>query len=128
MATWADLSGYIRTQFKIARDDGTVIKLIFDVGDGRSQVVVVASETLADVEWAAIASPFAKAAGADLLEVLEVAGGFLAGGIVKIGDELWVRHSVPLPSLDREDFSEPLAFVTHAADILEQRFSSGDSY
>lgn len=128
MATWADLSGYIRTQYKIASDDGTVIKLIFSVGEGRSQVVLVARETLLEDEWAAIASPFAIASKVDLQEVLETAGGFLAGGVVKIGDNLWVRHSVPLAALDQSDFSEPLAFVTHAADILEQKFSSGDVF
>lgn len=57
------------------------------VGEGRSQLVLAVREKLDDVERAGVASPFAKAEGADVLDVLEAAGDFLAGGVVKT-DEL----------------------------------------
>ena len=130
MAEWQDLVGYVRANYKVADESPTMMKLVFETGDLRSQVVVLWRQTLKDgaEEWLQIESPFAKVDEVDIRRALEEAGNLVCGGLAVMGDILTIRHSVPLENLNINEFERPLALVTFTADELERRLSGGDKY
>jgi len=136
MANWRDVIGYLRSSYKIAdeirNDSGeiTALKLIFNTGDGRSQVVLVGRETLNDgqEEWLSIESPFARIDGVDLRAVVKEAGNKVCGGLGVVGDLLTFKHSAPLANLDNNELERPLHLVIGTADRLEHQFAGGDTF
>ena len=118
MATWNDLAGYLRTNYRIVDDQQTMLKLLFDVGGGRSQIVFVTHSTMkaSNGDWAAIESVVAQASSVDVSAVLKEASEYAVGGVVQYGDTLALRHTVPLATLDIDEFSEPFSLVMRAAD------------
>lgn len=129
MASWDELRTYIRVSYKVAEDDGELLKLVFSTTEGRSQMVLVArSVTGNGLEFATIASPIGRAAGLDLTAVLTELATYVVGGAAVYGDRLMVRHSVPLTNLDTNEFDGPLHLVLAAADVLESQFVGGDEF
>ncbi|MGN6425492.1 MAG: hypothetical protein ACTHMF_01650 [Leifsonia sp.] len=129
MASWDQLKQYIASGYTITSDDGTLIKLLFDTGNGRSQIVLVEkSVTGSGVEFATIASPVATLGTVDLNALLREASEYVVGGLVAYSDTLTLRHSVPLADLDAGDFDAPLHFVIGAADSIEAKFVGTDDF
>jgi hypothetical protein len=130
MAEWQDLVGYVRANYKVADESPTMMKLVFETGDLRSQIVVLWRQTLKDgtEEWLQIESPFANVDEVDVRRALEEVGNLVCGGLAIMGDILTIRHSVPLENLNINEFERPLALVTFTADELERRMSGGDKY
>lgn len=130
MATWNDLAGYLRTNYKILDDKETILTLSFGFDDGRSQLVHVARSAMeaSQSEWATIASVFADVNSVDLAEVLEKATSYVVGGVVVFGEKLALRHALPLANLDLNEFEEPFHLVMAAADVLEQQLTAADHF
>jgi hypothetical protein len=129
MASWEELRSYIRITYKVAEDNGNLLRLLFAVGEGRSQIVIVAKSTTGSgVEFATIASPFAEAGQVEIDSVLGSMAEYVVGGIVAYGDMYMVRHSVPLANLDPDEFEGPLHLVLSAADVLEAKFVGSDNF
>lgn len=130
MATWNDLAGYLRTNYKILEDKETLLSLSFGFGDGRSQLVHVGRATMeaSQGEWATIVSVFADVDSADIPRALQEAASFVVGGVVIIGDKLALRHAVPLSNLNLNEFEEPFQMVMAAADVLEHQFTGADQF
>jgi hypothetical protein len=130
MAAWQDLVGYVRANFKIAAESPTSMKLVFDTGDLRSQVVMLWHVTLGDgaEEWLQIESPFAEVNKVDLQKALEEVGRIVCGGLAVIGEILTIRHAVPLANLNINEFERPLELVTNTADRLEELLAGGDKF
>lgn len=129
MATWEDLSSYVKRNYRVDEHDG-VLRLVFDVGDGRSQMVLLSREALLDgrEEWVQIASPFAELGNVSLQRVLEITGGIVCGGAGLVGRTLVLKHAVPLADMSVEEFERPLALVMGTADRLERDLAGGDNY
>lgn len=130
MATWSALTEYVRSHYKIADEKPGSMKLIFDVGDLRSQVVFLWRMSLLDGEedWVQIESPFGRLDSVNLRGAIDAMGQTVCGGIAAMGDLATVRHSVPLLNLDINEFERPLSLVTGTADRLEQQFQGGDQF
>jgi hypothetical protein len=129
MASWEELRSYIRITYKVADDDGAMLKLLFTVGEGRTQIVVVAQSTTAGgAEFATIASPFAELGQLEIDSVLGTMADYVVGGIVAYGQMYMVRHSVPLADLDPDEFDGPLRLVLSTADALEAKFIGSDRF
>ena len=131
MATWSDLKAYIHNNYKIADERDDVIKLVFDVGGMRSQVVIVWHVQLAGTEedWIQIESPIGELGQVDLNAALQHVGNTLVGGLSLAGGNIVTfRHSVPLEDLSINEFEAPLALVTGTADRLEQALTGGDKF
>jgi len=128
MTTWTDLQAHVHSTYEIADDQPGYMKLIFETEHLRSQVVVLALETLLDgaEEWCTIQSPIGDIADLDLLAVLRASEDMLVGGLGLIGDLVVVKHSVPLEDMNITEFERPLALVIYAADRLEAKFAGGD--
>jgi hypothetical protein len=124
MTTWNDLVLYVRNNYPIAEETHNMIKLIFETGGMRSQVVLIWHLTVGRgaEEWIQIESPFGEFGSVDLAAALQHIGGTVCGGMVTF------RHSVPLLNLNINEFESPLALVTETADLLESTFTGGDRF
>ena len=67
MATWRDLVGYIRSNYRIAKEEDGILALVFGVGNGRTQMVLVTRHHLmgGNEEWVQILSPIAEVGRVD---------------------------------------------------------------
>ena len=130
MATWDDLSGYIKDNYDIAGEaQQQLIQLGFRLSEERTHMVVVSLTDTGDGHpWAQIESPIGPIEAVDLRLAAELVGDALCGGLVAHHDMLLIRHAVPLPELDVHDFEAPLRVVVSTADALELRFTGGDDY
>jgi hypothetical protein len=130
MATWSDLIGYVRSNYKIADEQPGMVKMIFETENLRSQVVLLWRRTLMDgnEEWLQIESPFAETESVNLREALEEMGRAVCGGMAIVSNYVTVRHAVPLANLNINEFERPLILVTSTADYLEQKLAGGDKY
>jgi hypothetical protein len=130
MATWSTLKEYVRSHYKISDEQPDSVRLIFDVGDLRSQVVFLWRMSLLDgqEDWVQIESPFGRLESVDLRGAIDSMGKVVCGGIAAMGELVTVRHSVPLLNLDINEFERPLILVTNTADRLERQFQGGDQF
>jgi hypothetical protein len=130
MATWQDLANYIRAHYKVAEEGPGMMKLIFDTGELRSQIVMVWRVTLDDgaEEWLQIESPFAELGTVDLGRALQEVGQIVCGALAIVGNVLTIRHAAPLENLNINEFERPLGLVTNTADRLEHILSGGDQF
>ncbi|WP_433532888.1 hypothetical protein ACQPYA_13305 [Micromonospora sp. CA-263727] len=130
MATWANLATYVRSNYKISDERHDMIKLVFETGNLRSQVVLLWHVTLADgaEEWVQIESSFGELNSVNLVQALREVGDTVCGGMSVLGDLVTFRHSVPLLNLNINEFERPLALVTSTADRLEQLLTGADRF
>jgi hypothetical protein len=129
MTTWNDLVTYVHNHYKIADEGPNMIKLVFETGGLRSQVVIVWHLSLADGEqWIQLESPFGELGSVDLAAALRRIGNTVCGGMALAGNLVTFRHSLPLSNLQINEFESPLQLVTTTADSLEQMFSGGDRF
>jgi hypothetical protein len=129
MTTWAHLRGYIENNYKIAADDGDRLSLLCNVGDMRSQLLIVYSVEQKDgTEWFFIESGIGKVGQVDLLDAARTINGLVCGALAVSGDYVIVRHSAPVADLNAEEFEKPFWSIAHTADELERRLVGGDSF
>jgi hypothetical protein len=130
MASWTELTDYVRANYKIADEQPDLVKMIFNTGGLRSQIVLLAHQVLRDgsEEWVLIESPVGPVAKIDLQSALRQVGQMVCGGAGMVGDLLTIRHAVPLVNLDINEFERPLHLVTVTADRLEKELIGGDEF
>jgi hypothetical protein len=127
MASWADLRQYIQANYKISEDQDTMLHMVFNSRDGRSQIVTVSYARLNNEEdWVKVDSPIGKFDEVNLSEAVRRAGGLTCGAISSIGDWVTLRDSFPLENLDINEFEAPLGLITGTADELERDLVGGD--
>jgi hypothetical protein len=131
MATWADLSSYVRKTYRVSDEGAGMIKLVFETDTLRSQAVILWHRTLADgeEEWVQIESPFGELGIINLGQALQAIGNTVCGGMALVGNLVTFRHAVPLLNLNINEFERPLTLVTTTADQLEKALNQGkDQY
>lgn len=129
MARWQDVRTFIHQQYKAEDMGENIMKLVFDVGDGRSQLVFLIREALLDgsEEWVVVASPFAPQAAADLAKVVDKVANLVCGGLSRIGEHLVLKHALPLANMDTNELIRPMQLVLTSADKLEQELLGSDA-
>jgi hypothetical protein len=130
LATWSALSDFLRANYKISDETADSFKLIFDVGNLRSQVVFLWRMNLLDgtEEWVQIESPFGRLDSVDLYGAVKDMRDSVCGGIATMGELVTVRHAAPLANMDINELERPLLLVTTTADRLERQFQGGDTF
>jgi hypothetical protein len=130
MATWSDVVQYIKSHYRISEEQPDMIKMVFDTGDLRSQVVFIWRQTLAggEEEWVQIESPFGELGSVDLGRALAEVGSTVCGGMAQFANVVTIRHALPLENLNLNEFERPLALVTNTADAIERKLVGGDRY
>lgn len=130
MASWNQLVRYVRSAYNIADERPDHLTLLFVTGDDRSQGVHLFHQQLGDGggDWVQIESAVCEAR-TDLIESsARAVGDMVCGGVAVIGDVVVVRHAVPLENLDVNEFEQPLALVTSAADLIESMVTDSDEF
>lgn len=128
MATWSELMMYIRNNYKISDEANGYCTLLFDVGGGRSQYVILGHQALDNgrEDWVEIQSPVGNAVDLPLLDVLKDVGGMVVGALCVEENVALLKHSVPLANLDINEFERPMRLLLHSADKLESKYVGGD--
>jgi hypothetical protein len=127
MATWEQVKDLIKGNFQSIDDEGDLYKSVFDLGNGRTQMVFVQKfETKNKSIWIQIASPVGVIRQDKINKALELINEKACGGLVKIGDKHYVRHCLPIEDLSQEEFAVPLILITSIADELEKVLIGGD--
>ena len=130
MANWNDLRKYIKSNYKVADDGLDTMKLIFNVGGGRTQLVMVTKAgELEGSEWAVISTAVCDEGQIDPRSALVRNSKMLVGGLALVeGGPGVFRHSFPLADLDPLEFEQPLHVAALFGDELERELSGGDRY
>ena len=130
MANWPALLTYVRQNYKIAEDSDTILKLIFNTDNLRSQVVFISRSERGDSgeEWVLLQSPIGPASAVDLKRAASLAEDYICGGLVIAFDMVLLRHSMPLDDLSISEFEQPLRVVVNGADQIESQLSTTDTY
>jgi hypothetical protein len=130
MANWPALQTYIRQNYKIAEDSESSLKLIFETGNLRSQLVIIRRSERGDSgeEWVTLQSPVGSALSVDLPRAASLAADYICGGLVIAFDLVLLRHSMPLADLSINEFEVPLLVVVNGADHIEAQLSTADTY
>ena len=127
MASWDDLTSFVRMRYEIMRQADGEFWFNLPTADGRTQIVAVRQATGEDGHpWVEITSPVAKAADVDLARALELAGQAEAGGVVSVDGILLFRHSIPLDDTAVDGFARPFELVVAVADRLEHQLTDTD--
>src|SRR5690349_16904421 len=105
-----------------------MIGLVFGVGNGRTQMVLVTRHMLMNgtEEWVQISSPIGEVGQINVEGVLRDVGDMVCGGVVIEGKYLVVRDALPLANLQVNEFERPFVLVTTTADRLEQKYVGSD--
>jgi hypothetical protein len=122
MATWQEVKSYLKSNYKIRSEEDDFVSLVFETGDGRSQLIFVAHLN----EWIRFSSPIAKKAESDLATIVERAAGFGIG--IHGMDWYGLVHMQLLATVDSAEIDAGLDWVTAFADEVEKAVSSEDIY
>jgi len=126
MATWSELKGFLKSNYKVQKEEEDNIVVLTEFSDGRSQLVWVFRQEFKGDAWAEISSPVGTIQAGNMDAALEFLNKGICGGLVKIGDIHAVRHGMPIADLSTGEIAGPLALVAGAADSLEEKFIGGD--
>jgi hypothetical protein len=130
VASWNDLVGYVRSNYKISEERPDMIKLVFELEGLRTQAVFLWYLTLDDgrEDWVQIESGIGELGSLDLSQALQQISNTVCGGLALVGTLVTYRHAVPLANLNINEFQRPLSLVTTTADRLERVLTGSDRY
>jgi hypothetical protein len=127
MATWQQVKSYIYANYNVSKDSGEMITLLFDTGNGRSQLVFVGLLDIGEYSSIRFSSPFAQWGNVSPERVLRATES-TGVGICSVGDYLTTTHSQLLATIDEAEIDWPMVYVTSTADALEQQLGQGDAF
>jgi hypothetical protein len=123
MATQKEVKSYIEKNLNADLIEEDIFKIVYDLGNDRSQVVfALVNETTLN-----IASPFAKSEDITPKQALKAVED-INFGIGTLADWYVLRHVVPLDDLDESEIITGLEVVAQIADELEDSLVGGDSF
>lgn len=130
MATWEAVKSYLVSNYNVEPLDGGRLKLVFNLPDLRSQVVIVgwSGPSEQEASWVDFHSPIGDLDEVDVRRAVEISFEYVGGGISTIAGLATVRLSVPLQNLDRNEIDEPMQVVAVSADALERQLTGQDVY
>jgi hypothetical protein len=129
MANWEALRRHIKSNYKITDDQLDMLALLFDVGDGRTQIVFVRKMMLGDLEWAEITTPVCTEADITPRDALLRNSDLVVGGLALMDTgTVMFRHSLPLKDLDVDEFEVPFHVIINFGDRLEQELAVVDRF
>jgi hypothetical protein len=125
MPTWNEIQDYVRSKYKLARDEKEWFSLVWKYADDRTQLIIVRHFTAFNQSWLEFKSAFCKVGEMPAEEALRRNGGFAVGAIAIDGDHVIFRHTVPLKDCQTEEFELPLHVVAQTADQFEREVTKG---
>jgi hypothetical protein len=121
MANWTELKQFLYTKYKIENDAGDSLRMLFDVGSGRTHFISVHNfEPLIT-----FSAPFGKVGEIQPEQVLQSAVPF---GVAQIGDVYAIIHTSWLATLDELEVEAPINILVKKADELEAKLTGKDRF
>lgn len=121
MATWSDVKRFVGSRYTVEELSDTLLKLVFDVGNLRSQVVFVEyAGNDSGASWMKALSPIGSVDEIDLRRASEVLSTMIFGGLISSDGWVYVTNGIPLGDLDPNEVTEPLERIAGIADGLER--------
>jgi hypothetical protein len=129
MATWESLRQYIHSKYQVADEAPDGLRLIFDLGNGRKQNVVVVGKTMGNYEYMVMWTPICHESQISARDALVRNATMPLGALALAPDgTVLLRHTAPLKDLDTDEFDVPLGALTQAGDMLEREFTMADQF
>jgi hypothetical protein len=127
MANWNALRSYVKSNYNIADDNLDSLRLIFDTGSGRSQVVFVSK--IGDTGWAQVSTAVCEESQINPRDALIRNSQMTVGGLALVdGGPVIFRHAFPLADLDPAEFEIPLGIAVNFGDELERELTGADRF
>ena len=123
MATQAEVMKYIEANFKFEDVGNGLLKLLFDLGNSRAQLVF-ASVNETTIQYF---SPFALISDVSAKAALEANSEYSLGMQI-LGDSYMVKHLALIEDLDASEVNQGFNLVCSIADELEDKLVGGDRF
>ena len=121
MATQLEAINYIKSNYRHDVLDNGILKLIFNLDGGRSQLVF-ADVTDVNIQYL---SPFASIDEVTPKQALD-ANSKYSIGMQLVGNQYMIKHVAFLADLDASEITEGFSLVAIIADELENQLVGGD--
>ncbi len=128
MPTWDELRGYAREKYKLQDDEPGYFSLVFRVESERTQLITVRRVTAFDSDWIEFRSPVCREGQMDPKHALRQNATFAVGALALDGEKYYLLYSIPLATMQTEEFELPLHVLARTADSLEGTFTTGDEF
>lgn len=121
MATKQQAMDYMISKHDFSQIDDSLLRGLFEVSDGRSQVVTA----WFGERFVSFSSPFASTNDVTAKQALDAASETLLG-IQIIDDHYCVYHLAPLADLDESEILDAISLTAISGDNLERSLVGGD--
>ena len=130
MATYDAARDYLRSTYKCRELENGNLNLTFDLGGGRSQVIIVtwSGPSRQEAVCLDLHSPIGDFGAVDLERAVRMTVDYSMGGISTFAGVVTLRNSLPLENLDRNEIETPLHVLLQVADKMEQLLVGGDTF
>ncbi len=129
MATWESLRQYIYSRYQVLEEQPGVLRMMFDVGGGRTQNVLVSGKSVGAFEYMVIWTPICHESQISARDALVRNASMPIGSLGLVPDgTIILRHSAPLKDLEPDEFDVPLQAITQGGDMLERELAVVDRF
>jgi hypothetical protein len=129
MPTWPEVQNYVRTKYKLFKDEPERFAVMFKESETRSQIIWVRPFKAYNQDFIEFKSYFCKETEMAPLVGMRKNAEVTIGFIALVGEHYALIWNVPMKSMDVEEFDLPLNVVASRADELERLYSAGkDDY
>jgi hypothetical protein len=129
MATWESLRQYIYSRYQVMEEQPGVLRMMFDVGGGRTQNVLVSGKNVGAFEYMVIWTPICHESQISARDALVRNANMPIGSLGLAPDgTIILRHSAPLKDLEPDEFDVPLQAITQGGDMLERELAVADRF
>jgi hypothetical protein len=129
MATWESLRQYIYSRYQVLEEQPGVLRMMFDVGGGRTQNVLVSGKNVGAFEYLVIWTPICHESQISARDALVRNASMPIGSLGLVPDgTIILRHSAPLKDLEPDEFDVPLQAITQGGDMLERELAVVDRF
>ena len=128
MATWNDLRQYIYSHYQVTQEAPGVIRLIFNLGNGRTQNVLVSGKQAGSFDYFVIWTPICHEGQISARDAMVRNATMSIGALGLVDGTVILRWSAPLKDLDPDEFDVPLQGLAIAGVMLEKEFTGADRF
>ena len=132
MPTWGEVQEYVRSKYKLSRDEGDWFSMVWawndQQGRERRQLIVCRKMNAFNSEWLDFSSAICKESQLPHKTALLKNAEFAVGSIILDNDTYLFRYSLPMATMDPDEFELPLWVIARTADELEAQFTGGDNF
>ncbi len=121
MANWTQLKQFLYNNYKIENDSGDSLRMLFDLGNGRTQYISVHNFD----PLVTFSAPFGKVGKINPVDVLKSAVPF---GVAQAGDIYTLIHTSWIATIDELEVHAPITVLINTADEIEKRLTGKDEF